>query len=294
MTDRKHRLSVSDRARRRTVRALAAQLGVPYSVAARLLAAHMPDADLGLRGDAGAFPGEVDEHRTWLFALRERRSFDLRVRDTRLAADLPLGRAAHLVERFPALRQPPAGPLYDGDARQSTLGMLYTVVAQESPAILPAAEDLAWVAELGEELAVDIICAGPDRAARLLLDGDRWPLWIRIEAALAAGEVGSDRRVRDAAITLGREFRTTILRRSLEGARNTLDALLVTDHDGHPPGTRVRLLAGGMGTVIGALWCETGQPTGYEVRMDAGSAVLTVGVDDIAVLDRPSDLSTVR
>src|SRR4051812_7963737 len=92
---------VSDRARRRAIRAHAARLGVPYLVAARLLAT----------GPAAPAP---DEHRAWLFAFRERRSFDLRVRDTRLAADLPLGRAAHLTERFPVLRRSPAGPFYDG------------------------------------------------------------------------------------------------------------------------------------------------------------------------------------
>src|SRR5205807_7865926 len=122
------------------------------------------------RLDGGNLPRDPDEHRAWLFAMRERRSFALRVRDTRLAVDLPLGRAAHLTQRFPALRRSPAGPLYDGAARQATLGMLYAVLGHESPAILPTAEELAWVAELGEEAAVDIVCAGLDHAARLLLD----------------------------------------------------------------------------------------------------------------------------
>src|SRR5687768_10861820 len=40
MSGKQHRRSVSDRARRRAVRALAARLGVAYSVAARLLTAH--------------------------------------------------------------------------------------------------------------------------------------------------------------------------------------------------------------------------------------------------------------
>src|SRR5215475_4498686 len=126
MTGRKHRPSVSDRARRRAIRAHAAALGVPYAVAARLLAAHRAGAGLpdGLDGHrARAFA--LDEHRAWLFALREQRSFDLRVRDTRRAVDLPLGRGAHLAERFPTLRRSPAGPLYDGEARPATLGMLY-------------------------------------------------------------------------------------------------------------------------------------------------------------------------
>lgn len=292
MTGRKHRPPISDRARRRAIRAHAARLGVPYSVAARLLSTPAS----GLRATGGARGAgiwdEPTEHRAWLFAMRERRCFDVRVRDTRLAADLPLGRAAHLAERFPALRRPPAGPLYDGEARQATLGMLYAVIAHESPAILPSAEELSWVAELGEEAAVDIVCAGPDRAARLLLDDDRWQLLTRIEMALAAGEAGRDRRVRDAAITLSREFRTTILRRSLEGARHTLDALLVAGHESHAPGTRVRMLAGphrgGAGTVVGVHWPRTGAPHGYSVRLDADRATVIAGLNDIAVLDLPN------
>jgi hypothetical protein len=286
MTGRKHRPSVPDRARRRAIRAHAARLGVPYSLAARLLAAHMAGSA------AGELRGDPDEHQAWVFAMRERRSFDLRVRDTRLAVDLPLGRAAHLAQRFPALRRPPAGPLYNGDARQATLGMLYAVLAYESPGILPTAEELAWVAELGEETAVDIICAGLDHAARLLVDDDRWHLYTRIEAALNAGEAAHDRQVRDAAITLGRQFRTTILRKSLEGARHTLDALLVAAHDGHPPGTRVRILTGPhhgqAATVIGIQWPATGAPRAYQIRTDNGPAILTVSVEDIGILDQPT------
>jgi hypothetical protein len=196
-TTRHH--AAGDRARRRAVRALAAQLGVPYSVAARLLAGG---------------------HRPVLFAHREQRPFHARVRDTREAADLPLGRAAHLATRFPV---PPTG----GSGRQTVLAMLYAVVAHEFPELVPAAGELDWVAGLGEAAAVDITCEGVDRAARRLLDEDHWRLWTRVEAALDAGEAGADRRVRDAAITLGREFRTVSLRGSLAGARQTLDAVLV-------------------------------------------------------------------
>jgi hypothetical protein len=285
MTGRTHRPPVSDRARRRAIRAYAARLGVPYSLAARLLTAQMADTGTGEPRE------DQDEHRAWLFAMRERRSFDLRVRDTRLAVDLPLGRAAHLVQRFPALRRAPAGPLYDGEARQATLGMLYAVLTHESPAILPTAEELAWVAELGEETAVDIICAGLDQAARLLLDDDRWHLYTRIDAALNAGEAAHDRPVRDAAITLGPQFRTTVLRSSLAGAQHTLDALLVAAHHGHPPGTRVHILTGQhhgqTATVVGIQWPATGAPHAYQIRTDDGHGLLTVSVDDIGVLDQP-------
>jgi hypothetical protein len=295
MTGKQQRRSVPDRARRRAIRAHAAKLGVPYSVAARLLTAQLSES---AGGGHGGVPTAVDEHREWLFAMRERRSFDLRVRDTRRAADLPLGRAEQLAERFPAIRSSRAsaggvGPLYDGEGREVTLAMLYAVLAHESPSLLPGAEELAWVAELGEDAAVDITCATLDRAARLLLDEDRWQLWTRIEAALVAGEASPDRLVRDAAITLYREFRSMILRRSLDGARHTLDAVLVTAYQGHAPGSRVRIRGGPergrVATIVGLRWVRTGPPTAYEVRADAGLTTAAVDVDDVVPLDHPAE-----
>ena len=240
MTGAEYRRQANDRARRRAIRALAAQMGVPYSVAARLIA---------------------DPHRALVFAHREQRPFHARVRDTRDAATPPLGRAAHLTARFPRLRTA-VGRLYDGRDRGTVLAMLYAVVAHESPALLPAAEELEWVAELGEETAVDITCAGLDRAARLLLDGEQWGLWTRVEAALEAGDPRGE-----ATISLGRELRTVSLRGSLPGARQTLDAVLLAAHRLKAPGTAV-CLGGRTATVVGARWPESGPPVAYEVRLD--------------------------
>ncbi|GIJ62578.1 hypothetical protein [Virgisporangium aurantiacum] len=307
MTRDKHRSPVPDRARRREIRAHAARLGVPYSVAARLL-----------RAPAARRPEELsDDHRAWLFAVREQRRFAVRVTDSRQAADLPLGRAAHLTERFPPLRDPALGgtALFDGADRAAVLGVLYAVIAVESPAMLPSPAELAWVAELGEETAVDIACAAPDRAARLLLDGDRgdrgagrgersdrgdggrcghggghWRLWTRVEAALGTAIAGADRRMRDAARTLDREFRTVVLRHSVDGARQILDAVLAGTEAGTEagadaglaPGTRVRLADGTGAIVVGARWTASGPPTAYDVRTGGGTAV--VGPDDVEPL----------
>lgn len=274
------RRSVPDRARKRAIRALAAELGVAYSVAARLLSARTA-APAGHRGPR--FPIGDDEHRAWMFAARERRTFHARVRDTRLAADLPLGRAAHLASRFPPLRATAGiGPLYHGEGRQTTLAMLYAVGAHESPALLPHPDELAWAAELGEESAVDIACAALDRAARHLLDHDRWQLWARVEAALTAGERRPDRRTRDAATALGRELRSTSLRGSLDGVRHILDALLVEAYDCHPPGARVRV-GGRSGTVVGAQWPPIGPPIGYQVRLDGAPDIRIVPTTELPV-----------
>ncbi|GLH98676.1 hypothetical protein Pa4123_39510 [Phytohabitans aurantiacus] len=218
-----------------------------------------------------------------MFALREHRPFHARVGDCRLAADLPLGRAAHLIERFPPLRSA-TETLYDGDGRETTLAMLYAVLAHESPALVPAADELAWVADLGEAAAVDITCAALDRAARMLLDDGGWPLWTRVEAALTAGEASSDRRVRDVAVTLGRELRSVSLRGSLAGARHILDALLVEAYEGHPPGARVVLTtSAAVGTVVGVRWLQSGPPIGYAVRLDTDPVVHNVSADALTV-----------
>ncbi|HEX5204858.1 hypothetical protein ACFQS1_18650 [Paractinoplanes rhizophilus] len=240
MTGAERRRQANDRARRRAIRALAAQMGVPYSVAARLIA---------------------DPHRALMFAHREQRPFHARVRDTRDAAAPPLGRAAHLVARFPRLHTA-AGRLYDGRDRQTVLAMLYAVVAHDSPALMPAPEELAWVAELGEETAVDITCAALDRAARLLLDDDQWRLWTRVEAALDASDPRGD-----VALTLAPELRSVSLRGSLPGARQTLDAVLLAAHRLSAPGAPLRV-GGRTATVVGARWPRSGPPSAYEVRLD--------------------------
>jgi hypothetical protein len=278
MSGTRSRRPVPDRARKRAVRALAAELGVAYSVAARLLAAKTPTPTGFQRPN---FPIDGDEHRAWMFAAREHRPFTSRVRDTRLAADLPLGRAEHLVGRFPPLRATTGiGPLYHGEGRETTIAMLYAVLEHESPNLLPPTDELAWAAELGEETAVDIACAALDRAARHLLDHDRWQLWVRVEAALTAGEAAQGRRVRDAAITLGRELRSTSLRSALDGVGHILDALLVEPYDCHPPGTRVRV-GNHLGTVVNAHWEKTGAPTGYGVRLDTQTGAHTVPITDV-------------
>jgi hypothetical protein len=291
MTDKKRHHPVSDRARRRAIRARAAQAGVPYSVAARHLTQSAPLELPASRGRT-IYPTSSDEHRRWLITMRERRPYDQRVRDTRRAADLPAGRAQHLIERFPSTRGEPGtgvGPLYHGENRLAALTMLYTVVAHERPQVNPGADELAWIAELGEETAVDIACASLDRTARSILDHDRWAMWCRIEAALTAGEASSDRAVRRSALALGVEFRAVSLRTSMDGARHTLDALLAVGDDGHAPGTRVRIRIrphrGQTATIVAVQWGPTGPPVGYQVRPDGIDGLVLVTPDQLTLLE---------
>jgi hypothetical protein len=281
--DRRRRQPAPDRARKRAIRAHAARTGVPYSVAARLL-----DGDAhtqGIEPNAGtgrtAYPVGTDEHRRWLIDSWQRRPFELRVRDARQAADLPLGRAEHLVLRFPATRGEPGsgvGRLYHGESRAAAIGMLYAVVGHERPELAPSAAELAWSAELGEDGAVDVACAAVDRAARQLLGMDRWRLWPRVEAALDAAAARASRPLRDAARAIGAELRTLALMSSVDGARHTLDAVLVSGEGGHAPGTRVHLRArphrGRPATIVGAHWAAAGPPSAYDVVPDGGTPVV--------------------
>jgi hypothetical protein len=298
MTGKSHRRKpVPDRARKRAIRAHAARTGMPYSVAARHLdmftATELAALTSKARDGRTIYPVGTDTHRQWLVAARERRPFAARVQDTRRAADLPIGRADHLAERFPPTRGEPGtevGPLYNGECRQAAIAMVYMAVAHEKPHLVPTVGELAWTAELGEETAVDITCAKLDRAARLLLDGDRWGLWTRLDAALTIAEQSRDKRVRGNARQLAADLRTASLRTSMDGARHILDALLMVGDDGHAPGTRVRILLppnrGRLATIVGARWGAAGPPSHYEVRPDAIAVTLVVHPHDLS-LDQP-------
>ena len=233
-------MSDRSRARQRAIRARAAREGVPYSVAARQLAS---PASQGRT----IYPDTGDPHRDEVVAARARWTFQQRLADTRRAADLPYGRARHLADRFPPTRGEPGSgvrPLYAGTARADVLARLYEALADLAPPI----GDLAWEAELGEETAVDTVCAALDRAARRLIDADPVP-----------------------ADPL-----------SLAGARDTLDALLIVADDGHAPGTRVRL-AGRPATVVGALWGPDGPPYAYEVTVHGEPEPVRVDPDDLVL-----------
>jgi hypothetical protein len=301
MTDKKRRQSVPDRARKRAIRAYASNAGVPYSIAARQFDS-AAGPELPANGGRTVYPNGSDEHRRWLIARREHRSYDVRVLDTRQAVVLPVRRAAHLVERFPSTRGEPGTPvggLYHGESRHTALAMLYATVAHERPHLLPAAGELAWTAELGEEAAVDIMYAGVDRAARRLLDHDRWTMWTHIETALTKGRQSHDPVVRESARILGVELLVLSLGSSVDGARHTLDALLIAGANGHAPGTRVRILArphrGHTATIVGARWASTGPPIDYEVCPDAQPGTLVIAPDDLTLLHatkEPASITT--
>lgn len=218
-------MSTTDRARRRAIRDLAERSGVAYSVARRHL-------DRGLRpGETLAshgrtiYPPTADSHRDALVAARERWDFAARLADTRRAARVPQGRAAHLVDRFPPTRGvhgSGVGLLYHGEQR---LDRLVDAYAGAGP--IPA--DLPWTAELAEETAVDIACAALDRRARRLL-GDE-PAGVDIEGA---------RQILDALLIVGDDGHAA-------GTR-------VRD-----------LTTGGEGTIVGAIWGPSGPPVRYRV-----------------------------
>jgi hypothetical protein len=287
---RKRRRSASDRARKRAIRASAATAGVSYLVAARHLSTGL---EASAKGGRTVYPDSSDEHRRWLIALREQRPYELRVHDTHRAILFPLGRATHLAERFPPLRGEPGAGVdrcYDGDARPAVLAMLYAAVIHERAGVLPSTDELTWLAELGEEAAVDPACTGVDRAARELLDEDRWTMWTRIDAALTADGHHEDQPRREAARQLAVELRCLAVRSSVDGARQTLDAVLIAGDGGHAPGTRVRIIVrpyrGRTATIVGARWDPTGPPVGYDVAPDSATVTVCLQPGDLTLLEQ--------
>jgi hypothetical protein len=288
-----------NRARNRAIRAHARQAGLPFAEAARQL------DNAGVRaGETIAnhgrtiYPTAADAHRRSLVEARLLRSRADRITDTRRAARLPGGRAAHLVDRFPPGRgvdRSGVGPLYAGPAMIDTLALLYLVVADENPSVVPAVGDLAWIAELGEETALDTACAALDRAVRRTLDSST-RIRRRVESALGSASHDADPRMRREATRLGGAYaalssdagahRTWTL--PFVGARQILDALLVVADDGHAPGTRVRMVAppdrDRIATIVGAHWGPAGPPIAYEIHPDAAPAVVVAAPDDLVVL----------
>ncbi|WP_433076380.1 hypothetical protein ACQP1P_31635 [Dactylosporangium sp. CA-052675] len=287
-----------DRARRRAVRAHAAQTGVAYSIAARQLAAAAlsPGETLANTGRT-VYPASLSRDR-WTIAAREARTPADKLATTRIAARIPTGRARHLTDRFPPGET--AGlHFYAGDLRPELLALVYLAIAHESPGLVPSPLDLAWTAELGEETAVDTTCADLDRAARALLSDRPAARWHRIDAALSAAQHHPEPSTRYAAdlLTLAHRRLCTPTENPAgdpqvppapwQGARQTLDALLIVTEDGHAPGTRVRrpgTTPHSEGTILGAQWSATGPPIAYDITFDDDPATRTLPPADIVVL----------
>ncbi|GAB3402923.1 hypothetical protein [Flindersiella endophytica] len=241
----------NSRARKRAIRRLSERYDIPYSVAARRVELG------GIPGDQGrtVYPVTSDTYRRQAVASRHRQPHEQRVRETRIGARLPDGRAQHLAARFPPTRGEPGtgvGGLYHGEHRVEALTRLYAAAATAQPGLVPSAGDLAWAAELGEETALDSVCFALDRAARL-----------HAETNANAGTA-----------TPG-----------LAGARQILDALLTIADDGHAPGTRVCLVDDRrMGTIVNVCWERTGPPIGYVVRLDGTPEIIRTQPRELVVL----------
>jgi len=250
-------------------------------------------------GNAGrtVYPVGIERGR-WSVLGREGRVAAEKLAATRLGARLPVGRAEHLGERFPA-GELDGVEYYGGALRSELLAMTYLAVAFEAPGLVPSPMDLAWIAELGEETAVDTACTDLDRAARALLADRAAERWQRVDTALAAAQRDAAPETRHAADRLMLAYRclTTpvedhrgdphVPAAPWTGARQTLDALLIVLEDGHAPGTRIRLAARELrreGTVLGAHWASSGAPLAYDIRLDDEPAARTVPPEEMVVL----------
>lgn len=306
MGDEAHRRRAApDRARKRNIRAVASEADVAYSVARRWLAP-VDDFTASALASEGrtVYPEGSDAERRRLIDSRMRRSMEQRVQDARLASRLPAGRARHLTERFPPTRgeaRSGVGLLYHGEWREETLALLYAVTAFSRPDLIPSPGDLLWIAELGEETAVDTACARLDRGTRMLVYDERTVVTARIEEMLASAQPPSERRIPDKTSSLEAAYRAAttpfdagdrVLAAPcppLEGASQILDALLTIADDGHAPGTRVRLLAsphsGSAGTIVSVIWDWAGPPVGYLVQPDRVPRRVRADPQDLVVLN---------
>jgi hypothetical protein len=79
----------------------------------------------------------------------------------------------------------------------------------------------------------------------------------------------------------------------VDGARQTLDAVLVAGHGGHAPGTRVRIIVrpyrGRTGTIVGAYWDHPGPPVGYDVVPDATAVTVRAEPGQLTLLEPGND-----
>jgi hypothetical protein len=241
----------------------AAAWGVPYSVAARQIGS--PSRALpAFLASCGRTVYPVQDG-SWVQA-RLNRTLEESIVDARRAAALPFGRATHLAERFPsAIGRHGAGLFYHGQGRMETIALAYLAVCLKTPSLVPNEADLQWIAELGEESAIDLACTGIDRAARHLLGGPLVRVTTILVSAVIQAATDRDGKLGQPAIELARALEGTRL--PLTGARQILDALLVVANGGHAPGTRVQL-RDQPGTIVGLHWAAAGSPCGYEVRLD--------------------------
>ena len=180
------------------------------------------------------------------------------------------------------------GLLYHGEGRTELLTMLYLAVAVETPALVPEAGGLAWVAEMAEETAVDMECAELDRAARSMLENDTSTLWPRLTEALSSASSSHDPHLRETATHLAETPSRWSGIRPFDGVRQILDALLMVAEDGHAPGTRVRALAGPhrgrTATILSAVWGAAGPPIAYRIQLDGTTTTLGMAAGELVVL----------
>ncbi|WP_461014507.1 hypothetical protein [Streptomyces daliensis] len=237
-------------------RRLAASEGISYAAAQRRLLERPAD------DDGSADPDAVC--RFWM--PEDAKGVPYEVRQ---AATLPTGRAYQVAVRY---EEPSSIAFPD----RWLLALVYAMLADQRPDLLPGREDLRSAVESGDQAAVDAVMDPLDRAAARLLtkEADHW--WSEVKPRLDsyADAVEADDRHQ-----VGRLVEQW--RRAWTKARNSngyydapgvlwhapkhwLDALLVDRHGGHL--ARVRLVDGRPAFVYAAEWGEAGPPLAYRVR----------------------------
>ncbi|MGW3200132.1 hypothetical protein ACWDBD_37310 [Streptomyces sp. NPDC001118] len=319
MTDNKHA--------KRAARELAGREGISYTAARRRLAAAAVPVDdkdqeppvlvpivsvpCSEGCDGSGHPGAVC--RVW-------RPTDVKSGarwEVRRAAELPGGRADQLAERIegPDARAYGRYPILN-DAW--LLALVYAMLTDRQPELLPDRSRLRAAVEADDLAAVDTLMEPLDRAAARLMTKVPETWWGEVKPVLDAyadnveSTDGRDlmalswQEIEDRAAVdrlVGKWHTAWTPVRNYNGywdppgvmwiaAKGWLDARLVDQHGGQAPGSRVRLADGRLAVVYAVEWSEAGPPEAYRVRElvpgqhgNAGRLVPSLTSDELVSAD---------
>lgn len=228
--------------------------------------------------------------------------------EVRRAAELPTGRADGLARR----NETPGSIMM---VPKWLLALVYAMLTDQAPALLPDRAALRAAVEADDLDAVDTLMEPLDRAAARLLTKVPSQWWDdvkpRVDAYAAAVETSrapSNWYEIEADHTLAQLIDQW--HRAWTPVQNSggywdppgvlwlapkdwMDKLLTARHGGHAPGARVRLADGRQAVVYSAEWGEAGPPTAYRLRElvpgqygNAGKLVPSLRSDELLPADQ--------
>ncbi|MFD5589342.1 hypothetical protein ACFWII_36835 [Streptomyces sp. NPDC127063] len=289
----------TDKHAKRAARDLAARESISYTAARRRLAdqrdGHKPPAVAPIAStlcpegcDGSGHPGTV----CWSWRPADVKSG---VRwEVRRSAELPGGRAEQLAERVERPLQKAQGAqwaAYHSWEERWLLALIYAMLADQRPELLPDRVRLRAAVEADDLAAVDALMEPLDRTAARLATKVPAVWWGEVKPLLDAYADTVESDDRDLLTVSWQEVEARhVVGRLVERWRKAwvpvqksngywdppgvmwlsvkewLDVRLVDQHGGHAPGARVRFGDGRPAVVYAVEWGEDGPPVAYRVR----------------------------